>query len=98
MVYMLLFGVVAAGALALFTARALRSEHLLLLRWRKGGLFLFARQEDGRYALLTPLRVPAAVAGFAWRELTGTLDAVPGRVARKLPARGVVPRRGAAHA
>lgn len=94
MLYLLLFVLLVGGAFALFAGRALRSEHLLALRCRKGEIFLLAREADGRYALLKPTRVPAVVVELAWRELTGTLDTVPRRVARKLPAR----RTRAAHA
>lgn len=39
-----------------------RAEHLLVLRL-EGGTFLLARQRDGRFLLINPLRVPAVL----WR-------------------------------
>jgi hypothetical protein len=53
-------------ALAGWAARlwivAERAEHLLVLRLERG-TFLLARQRDGRFLLINPLRVPAVL----WR-------------------------------
>ena len=51
-----------AGWAARLWVAAERAEHLLVLRL-EGGTFLLARQPDGRFLLIHPLRVPAVL----WR-------------------------------
>jgi hypothetical protein len=51
-----------AGWAARLWVAAERAEHLLVLRL-EGGTFLLARQPDGRFLLINPLRVPAVL----WR-------------------------------
>lgn len=61
-------------ALAGWTARlwvlANRAEHLVVLRL-DAGTFLLGRQPDGRYLLIKPLEVPAALSRF---EVQRTVD------------------------
>lgn len=61
------FATVLALALAGWAARlwvlAQRAEHLVVLRL-DGGTFLLARQPDGRFLLINPLRAPAALARY----------------------------------
>jgi hypothetical protein len=65
---------VTALALAVWAAHlwvaAQRAEHLVVLGLY-GGTFLLARQPDGRFLLINPLRVPAVL----WRyEVQQTVD------------------------
>jgi hypothetical protein len=61
-------------ALAGWTARlwvlANRAEHLVVLRL-EAGTFLLDRQPDGRFLVISPLRVPGALARF---EVQRTVD------------------------
>jgi hypothetical protein len=74
------FATVLALALAGWAARlwvlAQRAEHLVVLRLDRGTTFLLARQPDGRFLLINPLQVPAALARYEahltverWRAL-----------------------------
>lgn len=64
---MMAFVTVLALALAGWAARlwilAQRTEHLVVLRL-EGGTFLLARQPDGRFLLINPLRAPAVLARY----------------------------------
>jgi|GEM_PF-5846695 len=61
------FATVLALALGGWAARlwvlAQRAEHLVVLRLDRG-TFLLARQPDGRFLLINPLRAPGALARF----------------------------------
>lgn len=68
-----------------------RAEHLLVLRL-EGGTFLLARQPDGRFLLINPLRVPAVL----WRyEVLLTLERY--RAVRTALARPLRWNRATAH-
>ncbi|HEU0016555.1 MAG TPA: hypothetical protein VFQ45_22935 [Longimicrobium sp.] len=54
---LLLFGWLAAAAQ--------RNEHLIVLRIHSRGTFFLARQPDGRFRTIHPLRAPLEVARFA---------------------------------
>lgn len=61
------FAIALVLALAGWTARlwvlANRAEHLVVLRL-DAGTFLLGRQPDGRFLVISPLGVPAALARF----------------------------------
>jgi hypothetical protein len=65
-------------------ANAIEEEYLLVLRWKEHGLWIFERDEDGRYARIPLPAVPAALVRYARR----------GAHPRPLPVR--LPRRTAA--
>ena len=64
---MMTFVTVLAAALGVWAARlwvlAQRAEQLVVLRL-DGGTFLLARQPDGRFVLINPLRAPGVLARF----------------------------------
>jgi hypothetical protein len=64
---MMTFATVLALALAGWAARlwvlVQRAEHLVVLRL-DGGTFLLVRQPDGRFLLINPFQVPAALARY----------------------------------
>ena len=72
-------------ALAGWTARlwvlANRAEHLVVLRL-EAGTFLLGRQPDGRFLLINPLGVPAALARFEVRRTVDRYHALRTALAR----------------
>lgn len=52
---------VLAGLLLL----AIRQDHLLVMYWYRRGYFLFEATGGGRYRLISPARVPLALAAYA---------------------------------
>ena len=70
--------VVSSAVLAShYTVAAIRVEHLLLLRSRAYGIWLFERRPDGVYEHISLAGVPAAVARFAALPAAGRL--IPAR-------------------
>jgi hypothetical protein len=63
MTFVTVLALTLAGWAARLWILAQRAEHLVVLRL-DGGTFLLARQPDGRYLLINPLRAPAALARF----------------------------------
>jgi hypothetical protein len=72
-------------AVAGWTARlwvlANRAEHLVVLRL-DAGTFLLGRQPDGRFLLINPLGVPAALARFEARRTVDRYHAIRAAVVR----------------
>ncbi len=92
MLYMLSALLIAAlGAASLLGVHAFRSEHLMAFRHRGRALLLFERDVAGRYRLIDPLQLPAAVWRFAgvkaaetWATgMRAALPRTPGRLARR---------------
>jgi hypothetical protein len=79
------FGIALALVLAAWTARlwtlANRAEHVVVLRLERG-TFLLARQPDGRFLLIHPANVPAALARFEARRTVDRWHALRAAVAR----------------
>lgn len=72
-------------ALAGWTARlwvlAGRAEHLVVLRL-DAGTFLLDRQPDGRFLVISPLRVPASLARFEVQRTVERYHALRAALAR----------------
>src|SRR5688500_12282396 len=81
------FATVLALALGGWATRlwvlAQRAEHLVVLRL-DGGTFLLARQPDGRFLLINPLRAPAVLARFEVMMTVERYRAVRAALARPL--------------
>ena len=76
MIYALLSGVFL---FALAAVRAIRDEHLVVLRWPVGYFFM-ERQTDGGYLLVSPVRLPLAVLRYSWLALGAAAFSLTRRV------------------
>ena len=76
----------------LSAVRAVRDQHLVVLRWPIGYFFL-ERGPDGRYTIFSPARIPMVIARYGTAVALAGLTALRGRVWVGTPARRVATAR-----
>jgi hypothetical protein len=72
-----------AGWAARLWVLANRAEHLVVLRL-DGGTFLLGRQPDGRFLVISPLRVPAVMARLEVQRTVDRYHAIRAALVRPL--------------
>ena len=82
--FVAVFALALAGWAVRLWIMAQRAEHVVVLRLN-GGTFVLARQPEGRYLLINPLRAPAALARYEVLLTVERWHAVRAALARPFP-------------